>query len=239
MADSIDAVLDHVAIAVADWQAAETRWRESLGGGRSSVGTNPTFGSRQLRFASGGKLELLSPAQDAGPENFVRRFLDRFGSVIHHVTLKVPDLHQALDTLSAAGLDAVDVNDSAEHWREAFLRPSHVGGLVVQIASTPYTDADWAKFTDFTPEPPAAGAAQLHGPLLRHPDVAQARRIWGALGAEISEEVPGLLRCRWPDSSLDVVIEEGTPQGPVALRMGGAGELPQDDGIGPAVIDRR
>lgn len=239
MADSIEAVLDHVAIAVHDWQAAETRWRESLGGGRSSIGTNPTFGSRQLRFANGGKLELLSPPQDAAPENFVRRFLDRFGSVIHHVTFKVPDLHQALDTLAAAGLDAVDVNDSAEHWQEAFLRPSQIGGLVVQIACTPFTDADWAKFTGFTPEQPSEGAAELHGPLLRHPDVAQARRIWSALGADITEEVPGLLRCRWPDSALDVVIEEGTPPGPVALRMAGGGELPQDDGVGPGVIDRR
>jgi catechol 2,3-dioxygenase-like lactoylglutathione lyase family enzyme len=239
MADCIDAVLDHVAIAVDDWATAETRWRAQLGAGRSSIGTNPTFGSRQLQFAGGGKLELLSPPDVAADDNFVRRFLERFGSVLHHLTFKVPELHPALETLAAAGLDAVDVNDSFEHWHEAFLRPSQIGGLVVQIASTPFDDDDWAAFTGFTREAPRTDAAVLHGPLLRHPDIAQARMTWTALGARIADEVPGQLRCSWPDSPLDVVIEEGTPAGPVALRMTGAGELPQAQGLGPAVIDRR
>ena len=239
MADCIAAVLDHVAIAVEDPSTAETRWRAQLGAGRASLGRNPGFASRQLRFANAARLELLSPREGSGPDNFVRRFLDRFGSVIHHVTFKVPDLHQALDVLSGAGLEAVDVNDSSEHWQEAFLRPSQIGGLVVQIACTPFTDADWAEFTGFRQEQPDASAAELHGPLLRHPDMAEARRIWTALGATITEEVPGLLRCGWPDSPLDVVIEEGTPPGPVALRMSGAGELSQTDGLGPAVVDRR
>jgi catechol 2,3-dioxygenase-like lactoylglutathione lyase family enzyme len=187
MADCIDAVLDHVAIAVPDWAAAEQRWRDDLGAGRSSVGTNPTFGSRQLQFAGGGKLELLTPPADASPDNFVRAFLDRFGSVVHHITLKVPELRPALETLAAAGLDAVDVDDSVDYWHEAFLRPSQIGGLVVQIASTSFDDDDWAQFTGFTREAPRTDAATLHGALLRHPDIARARHVWSALGATISE----------------------------------------------------
>src|SRR5688572_24302205 len=143
MADRIEAVLDHVAVAVPDWRVAEQRWRNELGGGRSSAGKNPVFSSRQLQFANGGKLELLTPTSDDST-NFVRRFLDRFGSTVHHVTLKVPDLHGALRVINDAGLDAVDVNDSVDYWQEAFLRPSQVGGLVVQIAATTFTDDDWA-----------------------------------------------------------------------------------------------
>ena len=233
MADRIDAVIDHVAIAVPDWRAAERRWREDLGAGRSSRGQNQTFGSRQLQFAGGGKLELLTPVP-GDASNFVQRFLDRFGSVVHHVTLKVPDLLAALDILAGAGLDAVDVNADSDYWKEAFLRPSQIGGLVVQIAQTSYSDDDWAKLTNFTREPPRDGAAELVGPLLRHPDLDRARSVWTALGATVSSD-DDRLSCAWPDSPLTVTIEQGDA-GPVAVLMRGAGPLPPDPDLGPAVL---
>ena len=235
MADRIAAVLDHVAVAVSDWRVAEQRWRAELGGGRSSLGDNGVFSSRQLQFANGGKLELLTPANDSDT-NFVRRFLNRFGSTVHHVTLKVPDLHAALGVVNAAGLDAVDVDDSREYWKEAFLRPSQVGGLVVQIAATAFHDDDWAVYTGFTREGAAPDAAALLGPLLRHPDLDAATHIWTTLGAAVTRE-QDQLTCTWPASPLDVRIEHGEPAGPVALRMRGAGRLEAQAGAGPAVID--
>ena len=235
MADRISAVLDHVAVAVPDWRVAEQQWREVLGGGRSSVGENPVFISRQLQFSNTAKLEMLAPSVD-DDRNFVRAFLDRFGTTIHHVTLKVADLHGALDILAGAGLDAVDVNDTADYWKEAFLRPSQIGGLVVQIAQTTFSDDDWAAFTGFTREPPRQGAAALLGPTLVHPDLDQARAIWSALGATVSD-VSGALRCTWPDSPIDVLIESGERAGPVALRMRGCGDLPADSRFGPPVVD--
>lgn len=236
MADRIDAVLDHVAIAVPSWETAERRWREQLGGGRSSVGENPVFVSRQLQYANGAKLELLSPPAGAGPDNFVRHFLDRFGSTIHHVTFKVPELHGALRVLEAAGLDAVDVRDDVEYWKEGFLRPSQVGGLVVQIAETTFTDDDWAEFTGFTREPPRPDAVQLAGPRLQHPDLDAAHRLWTVLGADVQRTDDGL-RCSWPSSALDIVIASGDPAGPVALRMRGSTDLAADAASGPAVLE--
>ena len=236
MADRIDAVLDHVAIAVPDWATAEQRWRDQLGAGRSSVGENPVFISRQLQYANGAKLELLSPPPDAAPDNFVRRFLDRFGATIHHVTFKVPELHAALRVLEAAGLDAVDVRDDVEYWKEGFLRPSQVGGLVVQIAETSFTDDDWATFTGFTRESPRAGAVELAGPLLRHPDLDEAERLWTLLGATVTRTNEGV-RCTWPHSPLDVAISSGEPAGPAALRMRGSGDLSASADLGPRVVD--
>jgi catechol 2,3-dioxygenase-like lactoylglutathione lyase family enzyme len=237
MADHIEAVIDHVAVAVADWRTAEQRWRDRLGGGRSSAGDTAAFGARQLQFANGARLELLSPGSAA--DGFVSRFLGRHGSVVHHVTLKVPDLHEALDVLAAAGLEAVDVNDEHEHWKEAFLRPGQIGGLVVQIAQTPLTNADWARKTGFRQESPRTGAAQLLGPTLRHPDLGAAAGVWTALGASITTTDAGALRCAWPDSALDVLIDAGAPAGPVALRMCGSGDLPQDERYGAAVVEAR
>ncbi len=235
MADRIDAVLDHVAIAVSDAPAAERHWRDALRGARSNLGENQTFGSRQLQFRNGGKLELLSPI-GTSPDNFVRRFLDRFGTVVHHVTLKVPDLHGALDILAGAGLEAVDVRDDVEYWKEAFLRPSQVGGLVVQIACTPFNDDDWAAYTGFTRERPVEDSPELLGPLLRHPDLDRAAAVWTALGADV-ETAGTALRCTWPESPLEVVVGQGEPAGPQALRMRGSGDLDAIGGVAPPVVD--
>jgi len=221
MLDRLDAVLDHVAVAVPDQDLAQSHWREELGGRTVAWGDNGVFQSHQLRFAGGGKLELLSPA-DADPagDNFVRRFLARFGSTVHHVTLKVPDLPAALATLERAGLDVVDVRLDGAHWREGFLRPKQVGGIVVQVAWSDRGDAEWAALIGHEAEAPPPDAATLLGPTLRHPDLDTAAEQWRLLGADVAEE-DGALLCRWPSSPLTVALTKGEPAGPTGLRMTG------------------
>lgn len=234
----IDARPDHVAVAVPDYRPALARWKDQLGGGTVSRFHNaPVFRGTQLRFAGGGKLELLQPSeQDPSPDNFVRRFIARFGASVHHVTLKVPDLLDALARLADAGLDAVDVDQSNEHWHEAFLRPSQVGGLVVQVAwSSTTSDEEWAARIGVEIEPPRSDAAMLHGPLLRHPDLGRAAEIWTLLGAEVLQRDESVL-ASWPDAPLDVRVVRGDTAGPVGLRFSGASSLPADDRLGPAVL---
>ena len=234
MADRITATLDHVAVAVPDPKVAQERWIDELGGGLVTKGGNEVFRSRQIRYANDARLELLTPARDAGETSFVRRFLDRFGATIHHVTLKVPDLHAALDVVASGGLEPVDVFDANDYWQEAFLRPSQAGGLVVQIAASTLTESDWARLTGFQPQEPRPGAAALLGPRLQHPNLEQAAAIWTLLGASVTPDGSELL-CSWPDSPLTILVEAGEQPGPVALRMADAPELPARAGVGPAV----
>jgi catechol 2,3-dioxygenase-like lactoylglutathione lyase family enzyme len=231
------AALDHVAVAVPDLDVAAKRWAGELGGGHVAHGDNGVFTTRQLRFAGGGKLELIAPSPRSPGGGFVGAFLDRFGPRIHHVTLKVPDLHEAIAVVRDGGYDVVDVQDTDDHWREGFLRPSQVGGLIVQVAWSARTDEEWARDVGHVPVPPAPDAADLHGPLLRHPDLDAARRLWTLLGARVRDVAEGL-RCTWPGSPLDVVIAGGEPAGPVALRMAGTGPLPPDADLGAAVLPR-
>ena len=218
--DRLRSHIDHVALAVGDLDTVGHRWHDELGG--RVVGWSdgsPGYRSRQLRFRGGGKLELIAPVT-RGDGGFVDRFLDRFGQRIHHVTIKVDDLHEAISALTSAGLDVVDVQDADPTWQEAFLRPSQVGGLIVQVASTPHTDDEWAFSLGHTPEPPPVDAAILHGPLLSHPDLDAARRLWNLLGADVDGD-DARLSCRWDACPLDVIIEGGRVAGPVALRFSG------------------
>src|ERR1039458_2429866 len=72
-------------------------------------GMNIGFAPAQLRFANGGRVEILQPWQ---PEDnpFLRRFLDRHGPSPHHLTFKVPDLASAIERAHDAGFSPVGVD---------------------------------------------------------------------------------------------------------------------------------
>lgn len=230
--------IDHVAVAVPERVVAERRWRDQLGGRALGSGDDGVFASHQLRYAGEGKLELLTPSPRADPAapSFIRAFLHRHGSRVHHVTLKVPDLLEAVALLGRAGLGAVDVRTDNPWWHEAFLRPSQVGGLVVQVAASARSDAEWLAAGGQVAEEVPADAATLLGPTLRDPDLDAAARRWELLGAEV-ERSGDALTCRWRNAPLDVVIAAGpAPAGPVGLRMSGTPGLPADPDLGAAVL---
>lgn len=231
---AIHTVPDHVAIAVPDIDRAAERWHDRLGGGwlSDSAEQLPTpVAIRQLRYANGGKLELLQPT---GP-GFGRSFLERFGPRIHHVTLKVPGgLLPAVEEMRAHGYDVVDVHAEGG-WHEAFLRPSQVGGLIVQLAWEAMSEEEWIAETGYRPEPPR-GEAALHGPTLTHVDLDAAQRVWTTLGGEVAREQDAL-DVTWPGSVFTVRIEAGPGSGPVGLRFTDAPTLPADDQAGPPVLD--
>jgi hypothetical protein len=231
----ITAVPDHVAAAVSSIDAAAARWIDQLGGGwlmPTWEAPGSGFATRQARFTGGGKLELLEPRRRDG---FAAAFLARHGAGVHHVTLKVPALLPAVAALAEAGLDAVDVATDDPYWHEAFLRPSQVGGLIVQVAWARHDDAGWAAFLGVTPEAPRTGAARLLGPRLVHPDLAAAARVWRLLGAEVARD-GDVLTARWPDAPLDIEVVTGPRPGPLGLRMTGTAALDADAVHGPAVL---
>lgn len=233
----IDSSPDHVAVAVPSIERAALRWRDQLGGrwiGPPWPMPDAGFQTRQLRFRGGAKLELLQPI---GSDGFASRFLDRYGARIHHVTLKVPALLPAVETLRGYGLHVVDIFAEGDVWHEAFLRPHQTGGLLIQIAWSSRSDEDWARLTGAVPEDPAGDAAILVGPILAHPDLDVARAVWSALGAEVEPDGDTRLRVAWPGAPLVIQVERGEAAGPTALRFADAPHLPADPSrFGPATV---
>lgn len=235
VSDHLRIVPDHVAVAVPDLEAAAQRWGDELGGGLVNEWEYRDFAGRQYRYPNGTKLELISPSPSTeGAEGFVARYLERFGAGIHHVTLLVDDIRAALDEVRDAGLDVVDERLEHEAWKEGFLRPSQVGGLVIQIAEATHTAEEWAEVRGVTTVAPAEGAAHLLGPTLRHPDLDAAARLWKLLGGELGTTPDGLL-VAWHGAPLTVRVVQGEPAGPAALRFAGTPDLPAGTAAGPAV----
>ncbi len=232
----IDAVPDHVAVAVPSIAAAGRRWRDELGGAWCSPphSDGSGFATRQVWYHGGAKLELLEPEDDDG---FAAGFLQRFGARVHHLTLKVPALRPAVETICAAGYDVVDVDTSLDVWHEAFLRPSQVGGIIVQVAWSPLSEWDWAALFGTEPEPVPSTGPQLLGPTLFHPDLDACARIWTVLGGDVDRD-DEVVRVAWGSAPLDVEVRRGEPTDPV-LRVADGPELVADPALGPATVSVR
>jgi len=62
------------------------------------------------------------------------RFLATNGEGIHHLTLKVTDIEEAITRASALELDVVGIDLSNDGWKEAFVHPKSASGVLVQLA---------------------------------------------------------------------------------------------------------
>ncbi len=125
--------LDHVAIAVASLDAADTYallgWT-AIGDDERVAGQGVRV--RLLRGGAGPALELLEPTDPSGP---VGRFLTRRGPGLHHVAFAVDDLDAEVERLLAAGARFVDPTPRPGHGgsRVVFLHPSGSGGVLVEL----------------------------------------------------------------------------------------------------------
>jgi methylmalonyl-CoA/ethylmalonyl-CoA epimerase len=128
--------LDHVAFAVWDMPAAAGLWREALGGEYRQGGTKYRgFNFLQFAWPEGGRVEVLSPAND--DSGFVARFLNRYGEGVHHLTLIADDLRSEVDRLRESGVRIFGEDYGDPRWMEAFVNaPLRGPRLLVQLAQS-------------------------------------------------------------------------------------------------------
>lgn len=229
--------LDHVAVAVADLSAAVADWT-ALGATPASGGSDGTFVNEQLRLGNGGKVELISAVPDVG-ESFMTAFLARFGSGrVHHITLKVPGpLSAAVEVLADEGYPVVDHSEKLPFWHEAFLGPSVVGGLIVQVAWSPDGDEGYAaRVGRPPPQPVDPGAPALSRVRLSHTDLDRAARLWSSLGGTLRwAEDQDRFDVSFADSPISVQVSAGQSSGPLGLVVPGAPPADRTD-LRPAFL---
>src|SRR6185295_12120264 len=127
------ATLDHIGIAVKDLDAALAFYRDALG---LEVEAPEEVASQRVRahFIPVGesKLELL---EATAPDSPIAKYVEKRGPGIHHITLRVDDIHAALAQLKARGARLVDQQPrpGAEGARVAFIHPSAAHGVLVEL----------------------------------------------------------------------------------------------------------
>jgi methylmalonyl-CoA epimerase len=129
----VKAILDHVGIAVKNVEEAIAFYRDALG---LHVEVPEDVGSQRVRahFIPTGQaaLELLEPTS---ADSVIARYVEQRGPGLHHITLRVDDIHAALAQLKARQVRLVDEQPrrGAEGALVAFIHPSAAHGVLVEL----------------------------------------------------------------------------------------------------------
>ncbi|HET7737085.1 MAG TPA: VOC family protein [Tepidiformaceae bacterium] len=148
--------VDHISMAARSWRD-QAALLERLVGFRLDHSfepneSEPYSGALLGVPGTGIGFEILEPADE---RSFVQRFLDTRGPGIHHVTMEVHDIREAVRELEADGIEPFGgVQDDGVGWIQTFIHPRDGGGLLWQLFQ-PY-GAEKA-----IPDPGPGGAAGL------------------------------------------------------------------------------
>ncbi len=132
--------IDHVSLAVVDFEAAFRFFADLLGAVPGASGDDPAmkYHWEILSLGDLSRLELITPT---GRGSFLDNFLkDRSGGV-HHITLQVPDILEARGLLEDKGIPSFGYANYGEVWKEIFIHPKYAFGVLVQLAE--FTSDDW------------------------------------------------------------------------------------------------
>jgi methylmalonyl-CoA/ethylmalonyl-CoA epimerase len=205
------AVLDHLAIGTPALTDGWELFGGLLGGTWAYGGDSRGFWWGQLKFATGPKIELLTPT--GGPDAaFLQRFLALRGAGPHHFNFVVSDIEATLAQVRALGIEPVGVNLANPNWKEAFLHPRSAYGIVIQVAQPGGSPPSTAS----PEELPAPGAPASFEEIEHHVgDLTGATRLFTeALGGRVEAADDNAAELTWPRGRrIRLVREDGLPLG--------------------------
>ncbi len=133
--------IDHLGIAVPALETAIPLYETLLG---VPVGHIEEVVEQRVRTAfftvGESHFELLEPTDAEGP---IARFLSKRRGGIHHVCLRVNDIHAVLDAYRKAGVRLIDeepVMGANDMW-VAFVHPASTGGVLLEISQPAHGEA--------------------------------------------------------------------------------------------------
>lgn len=128
----MDFALDHLGIAVKSLGAAKAIY-EKLG---LTISPEELVEQEKVRVVmvpiGETRLELLEPTSD---DSVIAKFIAKRGEGLHHVSLRVPDLNAAVQTLKRENVRLVsdEIKTGAGSHRYIFIHPSSTGGVLLEL----------------------------------------------------------------------------------------------------------
>ncbi|MEF9986347.1 MAG: methylmalonyl-CoA epimerase [Bacteroidales bacterium] len=129
--------IEHIGIAVKSLETAIPYYEEKLGLKCYSIEEVKDQKVKTAFFKIGQtKLELL---ESTDPEGTIAKFIDKKGEGVHHIAFATNGVQNALDELSAKGVQLIDKapRNGAEGLRIAFLHPKSTIGVLTELCEGP------------------------------------------------------------------------------------------------------
>jgi methylmalonyl-CoA/ethylmalonyl-CoA epimerase len=123
--------ISHLGMAVKDLQEAREFYRTVLG--LESADPIPAGeGTIQVSMIKVGEvmIELLQPV---GNEGVMAKFLEKHGEGFHHICYEVEDIHEAVSSLKASGMEVLGEPRPGAEGISVFLRPRGTHGVLVEF----------------------------------------------------------------------------------------------------------
>lgn len=128
--------INHIAVVVEDIDQALKFWQDALGLGLKRREHNEDE-AVDIAFLPIGEsqIELIAPfTEDSG----VARYLDKRGAGMHHLCIDVPDIEEAMQSLSEKGYEMINETPrtNSHGTRYAFIHPRSTGGVMIELYET-------------------------------------------------------------------------------------------------------
>jgi methylmalonyl-CoA/ethylmalonyl-CoA epimerase len=129
--------IDHIGIATRGVEEALAFYRDALG---LEVSETEIVVEQKVRVAmlpiGESRIELLEATSEDSP---IAKFLEKRGPGIHHIAVRVDDIHRALGELKQRGARLIDEEprNGASGCLVAFVHPSSTGGVLLELVQGP------------------------------------------------------------------------------------------------------
>ncbi len=127
---------DHVSIAVRDMKRAMDFFARYF---PARVTNEPHLSNSEGNFiigqmeVAGSKLEFLQSPGPGSRNDFVAKFIERYGEGMHHISLDLARFDEALAKLKAGGVRVVDEKRNFRGERRFFISPTSAFGVLIQV----------------------------------------------------------------------------------------------------------
>jgi methylmalonyl-CoA/ethylmalonyl-CoA epimerase len=142
MSTELFEAIDHVGIAVSDFDAAVAYYAENFGLTVAHEEVNEEQGVREAMLSvgdSGSSIQLLAPLS---PDSPIARFIETRGEGIQQLAYRVRDIDAVCATLRERGLRLLydEPKRGTAGSRVNFIHPKSAGGVLVELVEPATTD---------------------------------------------------------------------------------------------------
>jgi methylmalonyl-CoA/ethylmalonyl-CoA epimerase len=139
--------IDHVSLAVKDFEKAKNFFMEILGAIPCTNAEDDNLRYYWEMF-SVGDLSRMELIKATGEGSFLDNFLESRTNGAHHITVETPNLNQFRKKLEEKGVPYFGYREASDNWKELFIHPRDAFGILIQVAEMNSDDwlADAVKF---------------------------------------------------------------------------------------------